>query len=456
MSLDQPLESPARQIYSVTRLNREVRLLLENAFPLLWVEGEISNLARPASGHLYFSLKDAEAQVRCAMFRNRNLHLRFNPKNGDQVLVRARVSLFPARGEFQLNIEHMEPAGTGALRQAFEALKAKLHNEGLFAPERKRPLPTAPRRLGVITSPSGAAIHDVLTVLRRRCPWLQVLIYPVAVQGEGSAEQIAAAIRLASARQEVDVLLLTRGGGSLEDLWSFNEEIVARAIADCELPLVSAVGHEIDFTIADFVADRRAPTPSAAAEMISPDGQAWLNEFVRYEQRLCMLLRQHLGRLAERHRVLKQRLLSQHPRRRLHDRSQRLDELELRLVNVMRGCIRAAELRYNHALQRLRRQSPQARIKLAQAHCTDLQRRLTVAASHIISERHQQLAGLARALDAVSPLATLGRGYAIVRREDDGSVVRDAASVAPGERVVARLGRGSLLCRVDASNTEDA
>lgn len=276
-------QSDGRAVYTVSRLNQEVRLLLENVYPLIWVEGEISNLSRPSSGHYYFSLKDQEAQVRCAMFRNTAIRLRFQPKDGMQVLVRARVGLYPARGEFQLIIEHMEDAGDGRLRRAFEELKHKLQREGLFDAARKRPLPVPPRRLGIVTSPTGAAIHDVLTVLRRRFPLLPVLIYPVQVQGEGAAEQIAAAIRLANERKEVDLLLVTRGGGSLEDLWAFNEEVVARAIYASEIPVVSAVGHEVDVTIADLVADQRAPTPSAAAEMISPDAGAWLMQLSRHQ-----------------------------------------------------------------------------------------------------------------------------------------------------------------------------
>jgi exodeoxyribonuclease VII large subunit len=444
-----PANPQTRQIFSVTRLNQEVRLLLENAFPLIWVEGEISNLARPASGHIYFSLKDAAAQVRCAMFRNRNQLLRFAPKNGEQVLVRARVSLFPARGEFQLTIEHMEPAGAGALQQAFEALKQRLQQEGLFAEEHKRPLPMLPRRIGVITSPTGAAIHDVLTVLRRRCPSLPVLIYPVPVQGEGAAEKIADMIRLASARREVDALLLTRGGGSLEDLWAFNEEIVARAIAECELPLVCAVGHEVDVTIADFVADRRAPTPSAAAELLSPDATVWLAQFVRQEQRLGTLMQQTLRRFSERRDWLEQRLLQQHPRRRLQDRTQRLDELELRLATVMRSRMRHARVRYNHILQRFRPCSPKARLQALEHARAEIERRLWAAIRQELRGRRQQLTGLVRALDAVSPLATLARGYAIVRRADDATVLHDAASVAPGAHVVARLARGRLHCRVE-------
>lgn len=261
---------PNREVFTVSQLNDEVRALLENQFPLIWVEGEISNLARPASGHLYFSLKDDAAQVRCAMFKMRNRLLDFQPENGQQVLLRTRVSLYPARGEFQLIVEHMEAAGDGALRRQFELLKRRLSEEGLFDPESKLPLPMVPERLGVITSPTGAAIRDILSVLKRRFPGIPVLIYPVPVQGAEAPAAIVKALRTAAARHECDLLIMARGGGSLEDLWAFNDEAVARAMHACPIPIVSGIGHEIDFTIADFVADQRAPTPSAAAELVSP------------------------------------------------------------------------------------------------------------------------------------------------------------------------------------------
>jgi len=443
-----PVDS--RIVYSVSRLNQEVRQLLEGSFPLLWIEGEISNFARPASGHCYFTLKDAEAQVRCAMFRQRTLQLRFTPKNGDQVLVRAQLSLYTPRGDYQLIVEHMEEAGDGALRRAFELLKAKLQREGLFDPARKRPLPALPRRLGVITSPTGAAIRDVLTVLRRRFPALPVLIYPVPVQGADAPEKIAAAIRLASERAEVDCLLLTRGGGSLEDLWAFNEEVVARAIADCRIPVVSAVGHEIDFTIADFVADRRAPTPSAAAELLSPDGQAWLAQFQAVEQRLERLLRQRLERLRERVGWLRRHLEQHHPQRRLQDAGQRLDELEQRLIGALRRRLRELDQRRQHLHRRLLGCGPQQTLQLGRQRCADLEARLRSGMLHQLREKQAALAALARQLDAVSPLGTLNRGFALVRREEDGAIVRHVDSVAVGERITATLADGTLRCRVEA------
>ncbi|MGE5241377.1 MAG: exodeoxyribonuclease VII large subunit, partial [Bacteroidota bacterium] len=286
--------TPVRDIYTVARLNREARAMLEGGFPPLWIEGEISNLSRPASGHLYFSLKDAQAQVRCAFFRQYQRTRGAALKDGLHVLARARVSLYEGRGDFQLIVEYLEEAGEGALRRAFDALKLRLAQEGLFDAAHKKPLPRLPRRVGIITSTSGAVLHDILTTLKRRFPAIAILVHPVPVQGEGAAERIAAAIRVAGQRRDCDALILARGGGSLEDLWPFNEEIVARAIHACPVPIVSGVGHETDFTIADMAADARAPTPTAAAEMLSPDQQEWLAQFARLENRLVTAMRGHL------------------------------------------------------------------------------------------------------------------------------------------------------------------
>jgi exodeoxyribonuclease VII large subunit len=292
-------------VYSVGRLNREVRLLLEHGMPVVWVEAELSNFSRPGSGHWYFTLKDRDAQVRCAMFRQRNSLVRFTPAEGKLVLARARVGLYEPRGDYQLLVEHMEEAGVGALKREFERLKERLAAEGLFAPELKRPLPGVPRRIGIVTSPTGAAVRDILNILARRFPAAEVLIYPTVVQGAAAVPELLAAIGLASARRECDVLIVARGGGSLEDLWAFNDERVARALRACPMPVVTGIGHEVDFTIADFVADLRAPTPSGAAELVVPDGQAWRVTLARLEgrfqqgmQRGCVV-RPHCGRLIE-------------------------------------------------------------------------------------------------------------------------------------------------------------
>ncbi len=443
-----PLEAPQRDIYSVSRLVRETRAVLEGSFPLLWISGEISNLAQPASGHIYFSLKDEAAQVRCAMFRMKRQQLRFQPANGQQVLVRARVSLYEARGEFQLIVEHMEPAGEGALRLAFEQLKEKLAAEGLFASEHKQPLPELPRRIGLITSPTGAAIRDLLSVLRRRFPALPVVIYPVQVQGEEAPRQIVRMLELANRRNECDVLILSRGGGSLEDLQAFNDEAVARAIHASRIPVVSGVGHEIDFTIADFVADRRAPTPSAAAELVAPDQMAWRQRLDQLAQRLLQVPRRHLRQHGERLDGLLRRLQRQHPAQRLQQRAQRLDELAQRLLRTTDLLL----LRHNRRLEQLQTRlfshSPGKRLERLRMIHQQLDGRLRTAMQRRLETARNRLAQQARDLHTLSPLNTLSRGYAIVVRQRDGQIVRAAKEVAPGERVKARLAEGTLLCEV--------
>ena len=395
------VSTPQRDVYTVSRLNAEVRGVLEG-FPALWIEGEISNLARPASGHLYFSLKDPAAQVRCAMWRNRAQALRFALEDGQQVMLRARIGLYEPRGEFQLIVEAVEPAGDGLLRQRFEALRAKLAAEGLLDPARKRPLPLRPRRIGLVTSPSGAALHDVLTTLKRRCPALSVTLYPTAVQGARAVDEIVAALGRAGSRHECDVVLLVRGGGSLEDLWSFNDERVARAIAACPVPVISGIGHEVDVTIADLVADLRAPTPTGAAELVSPDGAELLRRAAGLRQRLMSAWQREHRLRVERLRDRARRLALQHPGARLAQRGQRLDELELRLT----------------------------------------------AAARLALERRRARLGLAvQGLGTLSPLATLARGYAIVTRAD-GRLLRAAGEVAIGDEVQARLGQGRLTARV--------
>ena len=434
----------AHEVYSVSRLNQEVRGLLEQAFPLIWVEGEISNLAQPRSGHVYFTLKDAEAQVRCALFRNRALRLRFSPENGARVRIRARIGLYAPRGEYQLIAEHMEPAGDGDLQQAFEALKSRLGAEGLFETARKRPLPALPRRLGIVTSPTGAAIRDILSVLSRRFPALPVLIYPVAVQGAAAAQDIATTLALANQRRDVDVLVVSRGGGSLEDLQAFNEEAVARAIAASVIPVVSAVGHEVDITIADLVADHRAPTPSAAAEQLSPDGAALGQTFHQLRRRLVEGHRRLRDQRRERLDRVTRRLEAQHPGRRLQERSQRLDELELRLTRALRQRLDARALGVTNLAQRLRTASPGRAITQYRSHCETLTTRLATAMRAGFTQRRGRLQENARALEAVSPLATLERGYAIVRHGEDGRILQDAGELTVGDSIAARLGQGTL------------
>lgn len=437
---------PIREIYTVSDLNREARELLEGNFPLVWVEGEISNLARPASGHIYFSLKDEAAQVRCAMFKMRNRLINFQPENGQQVLARTRVSLYEARGDFQLIIEHMEETGDGALRRQFELLKHRLYEEGLFDESHKQELPTLPTRLGVITSPSGAAIRDILSVLKRRFPGIPVLIYPVPVQGDEAPPAIVDALHTAGKRQDCDVLILARGGGSLEDLWGFNDETVARAIYDCPIPVVTGIGHEIDFTIADFVADHRAPTPSAAAETISPDRTEWQETFKAWRKYVIKALQGYLQQQNQAINWLTKQLA--HPGQRLREHAQRLDELELRLINAQNGHLRHSSAQLATLRARIQGLSPDQRLREIRLKLDKLDHASHQAIINQIKRNKHQLSNLGRALDAVSPLATLGRGYALAQTED-GQIIRKASDVKVNDRITARLGKGSIDCRVE-------
>ncbi|MBI3899589.1 MAG: exodeoxyribonuclease VII large subunit [Gammaproteobacteria bacterium] len=439
--------TPLREIYTISRLNREARALLEGSFPPLWIEGEISNLARPASGHVYFCLKDATAQVRCALFRTQARQAAVPPKEGMHVLVRARLTLYEGRGEYQLVVDHIEEAGEGALRRAFEALKLRLAQEGLFDVARKRPLPRLPRRIGLITSPTGAVLHDIVTTLGRRFPAIPVLLYPVPVQGEGAAARIAEAIRVAGTRADCDVLILARGGGSLEDLWAFNEEVVARALAACPIPVVCGVGHETDVTIADLAADVRAPTPTAAAELVSPDQRAWEEQFRHFEQRLVRRMRDLLRERAQNVDWLTARLV--HPRARLENLRHRLDSLTHRLVSAKSLQLHDVRATLHALSSRLERQSPLPRLRARQLHCRHYDERLRQALIRRMERSRERLTHLARALNTLSPLATLDRGYAIVRDATSGKILRDASTVEPGTTIEARLVKGALICRVE-------
>ena len=453
MSIVHPALDEPRIIYTVSELNYEARELLESNFPLLWVEGELTNVARPTSGHLYFTLKDAQAQVRCAMFRSRNQGLQFEPHDGVQALVRARVSLYENRGEFQLVVEHMEEAGYGALQREFEAVKRKLAAEGLFDDSRKQTLPVFPKILGIITSPSGAALQDILNILRRRYPLLHILVYPVSVQGENAPREIAAALQLACRQQLCELLIVTRGGGSLEDLWAFNDEGVARAIASCGLPVVSAIGHEIDFTIADFVADLRAATPSAAAELVSPNQQELSRELLRRQESLQQALTSKLQQGWQRMDWLEKRLQQLHPVHRLRRKYQRLSDVYQRLQLNARLALSAGHSELNRLHEPLQRASPQLRLQRTRMYLGGIQQRLVADAKRGALQRLHRLQQAQRGLHAYSPLATLNRGYAIVTREADGGVVSDSSQVNIGERISARLAQGSLSAEVKQRKT---
>src|SRR5262245_14193067 len=452
--MDASIPAPARtaearrDIYTVSRLNREARGLLEAGLPSLWITGELSNLSRPASGHWYFTLKDEAAQVRCAMFRTRNLAVRVAPRDGLQVLLRARVGLYEARGEFQLVVDHLEEAGEGELRRRYEALKQKLAAEGLFDAGRKRALPRFPRRVGIVTSASGAALRDVLQVLRRRCCGTAVLLYPVPVQGAGAAREIAATLAVADRRREVDVMLLVRGGGSLEDLWAFNDEALARAIAAFSLPIVTGIGHEIDFTIADFVADLRAPTPSAAAELAVPDAAAVLAALAAGERRLAAAAARASRQRSDALAHASHRLVRLHPAQQLRQHMQRLDELQARALGaVLREC-RARREQWLRARAELAGCSPAMRVAALAQRIAHGAGRLAPALRHRIAVADGTLRAAARGLEATSPLATLARGYAIVTIAASGAVLRDASDAPPGTEVEARLARGRLRARV--------
>ena len=438
-------DADGRTVYSVSRLNETARTLLETALGNVWVEGEISNLARPASGHVYFSLKDSGAQLRCAMFRGRNRVLSFEPRDGLKVVALGRVSLYTPRGDYQLIVEALEAAGEGLLRLRFEQLKRKLFEEGLFDAAHKRALPRWPRAVGVVTSASGAAVRDIITVLKRRCPSVPVIVYPTSVQGAGAAAEIVTAIARANRRAECDVLIVGRGGGSLEDLWSFNEETVARAIYDSRIPVVSAVGHEIDFTIADLVADLRAATPSAAAELVSPDMLEVEARMAQLRQRLTQTITQRLKSQVRELKQLRRRLIS--PRRRLELHFQRLDELTARLPHALTTQLALKRSQLRALAARVAGQSPRARLEGHKRELEHARHRLNTAMRRQLEQHGARLAHCERVLRALGPGATLERGYAIVT-DEQGQVLRDSAALAVGSTLTTRLARGRFDSQV--------
>ena len=438
------------EVYSVSSLLRATRALLDLEFGTVWVEGEISNLARPASGHLYFTLKDDKAQVRCALFRAQRTRISVDPENGLLVKVRARVSLYEPRGDFQLIVDTLEPAGIGALQRAFEELKLKLLNEGLFASDAKQALPSLPKRIGVITSPSGAVIHDILTTLKRRFPPIEVLLVPVPVQGAGAAEKIGEAIRNAEQYGNCDALILARGGGSLEDLWAFNEEIVARAIYDCNVPLVSSIGHETDFTIADFVADARAPTPTAAAEMLSPDAGQWMQHFLRLENRIEKLARDRIRQYVQRLDFTSRRLV--HPGQRIQAALKELNSLSSRMKRITRSRVLTARNNLRPVTKRLLNCRPEKRIRFLSRSFSVEMNRLTSVTSTVLRQKHMELSGLAKRLNTLNPLETLGRGFAIFYQEDGKSVIESIDQARIGQRGIVRVADGDVVCLIEETH----
>lgn len=438
-------------VLSVSQLNREARLILEQGLPNICVEGEISNFARPASGHWYFSLKDSNAQIRCAMFKQRNRLVRPAPQEGDKVQLRGKLTLYEARGDYQLIAESMEAAGEGALKRAYEQLRSQLEAEGLFAHERKQALPTWPQNIGVITSPSGAAVRDIIDVLGRRYAAANIIVYPTSVQGEQAPAEIRNALAQACSRKEADVLIIGRGGGSLEDLWAFNDEALVRDIAACDIPIVSAVGHETDFSLSDFVADMRAPTPSAAAELVSPLAEDWL----AWIENCQLQLRRHIQRqLQQQQQTLdsqQHRLQQQHPLRRLEPYKQRLQQLHSQLKHKQQSRLAAHTSQLQKLQLRLQAQAPQATLHKLATRVSQQHEKLLLVGQTLGQSAQLRLAQLSAKLDVVSPLATLQRGYAIA---SDGQqrAITDASQVQPGDAIDIKLAKGELACVVEQSH----
>jgi len=442
-----PEEQP--HVYSVSEITRDVRAILEAAFDKAWIEGEISNFRQAASGHAYFVLKDDKAQIKCVLFRGQRMGVKFKPEDGDQILLFGRVTVYEARGDYQVIVEAMEPKGLGALQKAFEQLKEKLAKEGLFDESRKKQLPEVPWKIGIVTSPTGAAIRDMIQVIRRRNPKMSILLYPAKVQGEGSAEEIAQGIKELNKRKDVDVLIVGRGGGSIEDLWAFNEEVVARAIAESEIPVVSAVGHEIDFTVADFVSDLRAPTPSAAAELVVPK----LNDIV---QDLQYLTNQMIERMEEdvedyreRIRYLVDRRFFREPRQILEAPTQRLDEMVQRLLRGLDQWVLVKRGSLTQTVHRLFQASPGKNIQKLSEKRNDLVARLVRRLESQIKLKKEKLGGVAKGLDALSPLNVLDRGYSITTSQKTGKAVTSSKQVKKGDTVSIRLAKGQVDATVD-------
>ncbi len=447
--LQSELELDGRQVYTVQQLNQKVKQLLQQGLPLLWIEGEISNLAQPASGHMYFSLKDERAQVRCTMFHNANRQLTFQPGEGMHVLAKARAGLYEPRGEYQLNIEYMEESGVGALQRRYEELKRKLSQSGLFDEIHKQGLPAFPQNLGVVTSLTGAAIRDILSVLRRRFPLLSVRIYAVPVQGEKSAEAIVNAIQTINQHKNCDVIILARGGGSIEDLWSFNEEAVAQAIFASKIPIITGIGHEIDFTIADFVADMRAATPSAAAELVTPHHQELTEVFEKHKKSLFYLARDIISNSHQSVDRTVQRLEFLHPRQTIQKNKQRLAELKRRASSTIKLNLTRQYNQLNKLLIKMENRSPKLRVYTTRVKFSNTSNNLNRLLHTQLRQKNQQLKILTRALSAVSPQSVLDRGYAIAMRAKDNQVLRNADQVSVNEKILIQLAKGQLSAQIN-------
>lgn len=448
-----PVDRTRRRVFSVSSLNRRIKDLLESQFQQVWVEGEVSNVSRPGSGHVYFSLKDDQCQIRCALFRGRSRYVAADLVDGAQVLVRARLTMYEVRGDAQLVVQEVEDAGEGALRRAFEALKRKLQEEGLFDERHKLPLPVLPKRVGIITSPTGAAIRDVLATFKRRFPAIPLLVHPVSVQGDRAVAEICDALRTASRLDQCDVLILARGGGSLEDLQAFNDERVARAVFECGIPVVCGVGHETDVTICDFVADQRAPTPTAAAELISPSSAEWLDGVVQTELRLRKLMNGRLEQTAQRVDWLSRLVV--HPRQQLRAREERLQATFNTLAAGTRARLQARRLEFLPLPSRLLQNSPAARLVASGNRLERADQRIRQAASTALTTRKQALERAVSRLDSVNPLAVLARGYAMVTEPRTRVVIRSIEQAGPDTEVDVRLSDGRLRCTVREKHADE-
>jgi len=439
------------KIYNISKLNNEIKNLLEGSFGRVWVDAEISNFVAPSSGHWYFTLKDARSQIKCAMFKGKNRSVTFHPKNGQQIMVRANISVYEPRGDYQLLVDMMDVSGDGLLQQQFEQLKCQLAGQGLFSTEHKKPLPQYIKRIGIITSPTGAAIQDILSVLKRRNPLVEVVIYPCQVQGQYAAQEIVTALQVANQRNEVDLLVLTRGGGSLEDLWCFNDEQLAHEIFSSTLPIISAVGHEIDVTMSDFVADYRAPTPSAAAEVAVASTQEQGARLVHLSQRLLGFIQSDIHSGSQRFQGLYTRLVAQDPKFKLAQQAQYLDELTARLQHATSRQLVKAQQRITTLIQRLYQQSPQHTISSQRQRLIQLKIRLDQAMTQLTNNKETRLHSILRELNNVSPLATLARGYSITL-DEQGEVIESAEQVTIGDMITSQLYHSKIVSVVKSAD----
>ncbi len=442
-----PAQTTAKNILTVSKLNRLARSVLEAEIGQIWLSAEISNFVAASSGHWYFTLKDDRAQVKGAMFKGANRKVQQKPKEGDKVLVRANIGLYEPRGDYQIIVEHMEPEGEGQLKQQFEMLKRQLASEGIFAQAYKKPIPEAVLKVGIVTSPTGAALHDILTVLQRRNPAIEVVVYPSQVQGDSAVSLICAAITQANLRNEVDVLIVGRGGGSLEDLWCFNNEQVARTIFASTIPIISAVGHEIDVSIADFVADMRAPTPSAAAELVSQDQSTLHNKILVLQDKLVKAFTRLQQERFHQHQTVKQRLLQNHPQKQLKQKSQYVDQLQATLQSAIKQRLTQAKQQQQHSHNRLSLSSPQKMLQRHQLGLQQLQTKLQRSCQQLVDNKKQKLLNSMHLLDTVSPLATLARGYSISFKQ--GEIIKSTQQVQVGDMLVTRLEDGEIRSEIN-------